>query len=232
MTKFFWGLFLFLTFIITLPASWWVFEKTDFAYPFLYDKIGIAQHIEKYAPRNSHNKNDFELTTKAERVELFHGIVQSIQKYGVGLENLVYKNKQQQKTLLLNNAEIIHLKDVANLLDKLKPLVLFLLILWVVILIILRFKRIKLPSAKQLLLSMVFIGLVFAGILLLGPEKIFNQLHVWIFPDNHQWFFYYEESLMSTMMKAPDLFAYIAALWGLMSIFFTAILVKIVKKVL
>jgi hypothetical protein len=41
----------------------------------------------------------------------------------------------------------------------------------------------------------------------LGAKKVFYQLHVWIFPEGHQWFFYYQESLMSTLMKAPDLFA-------------------------
>jgi len=35
-------------------------------------------------------------------------------------------------------------------------------------------------------------------------------LHVLIFPADHQWFFYYQDSLMSTLMKAPDLFAGIA----------------------
>jgi hypothetical protein len=31
-----------------------------------------------------------------------------------------------------------------------------------------------------------------------------------VFPEGHQWFFYYQDSLMSTLMKAPYLFGYIA----------------------
>jgi hypothetical protein len=47
-------------------------------------------------------------------------------------------------------------------------------------------------------------------VILLGPTKIFYLAHEVVFPDKHQWFFYYEESLMSTMMKAPALFGPIA----------------------
>jgi len=227
MRNLFWGLFLLLTFIITLPASWWALSKVDFTYSFLYDQIGISEHIATYAPRNNKNKKEFEFTTKAERVALFHGIVEAINNNGDGLVQLDYKDRQQQRIGLLTVAEIIHLRDVSNLLNKLKPLALGLLGVWLIIMIVLRFKRIKLPPAKQLLISTFIITLVVGGVLSFGPEKVFNQLHIWIFPDNHQWFFYYEESLMSTMMKAPDLFAYIAGIWVLLSMLFTSFILKI-----
>jgi len=50
-----------------------------------------------------------------------------------------------------------------------------------------------------------------SAVFIVGPKDVFYQMHIWVFPDNHQWFFYYQDSLMSTMMKAPDLFAGIAA---------------------
>lgn len=223
-----WGLFLLLTFVITLPASWWALSKVDFAYSFLYDQIGISEHIAIYAPRNNKNKNEFEFTPKAERVALFHGIVNAINNNGKGLVQLDYKNQKNQRIGLLTVAEIIHLRDVSNLLNKLKPLALGVLAVWLIIMIILRLKRIKLPPAKQLLVSTLIILIIFSVILVfIGAEKVFNQLHIWVFPNNHQWFFYYEESLMSTMMKAPDLFAYIAGLWTLLSIAFTGFILKI-----
>ena len=46
----------------------------------------------------------------------------------------------------------------------------------------------------------------------------FYALHEWIFPDNHQWFFYYQESLMTVLMKAPDLFGAISVLIALLAI--------------
>ncbi len=46
--------------------------------------------------------------------------------------------------------------------------------------------------------------------MLIGPTKVFYWGHEVVFPENNQWFFYYEDSLMSTMMKAPALFGPIA----------------------
>ncbi|MEE9325745.1 MAG: DUF1461 domain-containing protein [Cocleimonas sp.] len=230
MRRFYWSLFLLLSFIVTLPVSWWVLTKVDFFYPTLHDVINIDEHIKKYGPRNQMDRLDFEISDKQTRVELFHGIVEAIQNKGEGLEQLSYQNKQKQSVQLLTNAEIIHLQDVANLLDTLKSVVIGAVLLWLVLILFIFFRRLKTPSTKQLLLNSMLILLICSGILLLGPEKIFNQLHIWIFPDNHQWFFYYEDSLMSTMMKAPDLFGYIAAMWVLLSIGLTALLLQLCKK--
>lgn len=231
MHKIFWGFFLVITFVVTLPASWWLLAKVDFAYPILQEKIGITEHIAKFAPKNDQGKKDFELTTTAERSELFHGIVKGIQNQGDGLDRLFFFNANKELVYLFTQAEVIHLKDVAILLDKLKPVVLALLIGWLIMVAITLLRKVSLPSAKQWLLSALVIILLISGVLALGPEKVFNQLHVWVFPDDHQWFFYYEESLMSTMMKAPDLFAYIAAMWALLSVFFTVLLIKLLHVV-
>ncbi|MFB0999964.1 MAG: hypothetical protein QMC13_06995, partial [Colwellia sp.] len=70
-----------------------------------------------------------------------------------------------------------------------------------------RFKQPK-PLKKE-----QFIAVIIPGIVLLlmfsifGFTEIFYYLHTVVFPDDHQWFFYYQESLMSSLMKAPDLFA-------------------------
>ena len=229
MNKIFWTFFLLLTFVITLPASWWLLAKADFFYAPLHDTISIDSHIEKYAPKNNKNKMGFERTTKTERVALFHSIVDAIHNKGIGLQNLSYLNSKNQKVTLLTDAEVIHLKDVANLLENLNPAVLAAVILWVLLLFYLFIRRVQIPSTKQLLLYSSFLVLLSALVLLLGPEKVFNQLHVWIFPDNHQWFFYYEDSLMSILMKAPDLFAYIAGVWVIVSAVFTVFLFKAIR---
>ena len=232
MSKFYWGLFLVLTFVITLPISWWGLTKIDFAYTVLYEKMGIAQHISTYAPKNTHNKKDFKDTSKAERLALFHEVVEAIQNQGHGLDSLAYTNKDQHDKALFTKAEVIHLSDVANLLDRLKPMVIGAVMLWFVILISLFIKKISLPSSKQLILTSIVVLLLIGVVLAIGPEKVFNQLHVWVFPNNHQWFFYYEESIMSTMMKAPDLFAYIAGGWALFSFFISIVLLKLLSMTL
>ena len=228
----FWGYFLLLTFIITLPVSWWILASQNFAYSSLHDAIGIGEHIARYAPRNRFQKKDFELTSRAERTELFHGVVEAIQNHGEGLDRLFYIDAQKRLIPLFTEAEITHLQDVANLLDKLKPLVFAAFILWLISVFFIGWKKIQIPSLKQWLTITTVLVLLVTGLLLPGPEKIFNQLHIWVFPKNHQWFFYYEDSLMSTMMKAPDLFAYIAAMWALLSMVLTAILIGILKEAL
>ena len=231
MKKILWGLFLLLTFLVTLPASWWVLSKADFFYSPLYDNIGIAEHIAKYAPKNQLGRMDFEKTTKAERVELFHGIVEAINHQGNGLKKLFYKDANKQLQPLLTLAEVIHLQDVANLLDKLKPLIFGLILMWLAIISFLWIKKIPFPSAQEMTMSAFIVIALLGAVLFIGPEKVFNQLHIWVFPDNHQWFFYYEESLMSTMMKAPDLFAYIAGIWGIISLFLSVLLLWLLKPI-
>jgi len=231
MKKTFWVFFLLLSFSVTLPVSWWVLSKADFFYASLYDPIGIDSHIKTYAPKNLKNKKGFEVTSKQTRVELFHGIVESIHIKGEGLKQLSYQNQQNQKVILLTDVEVIHLQDVANLLEKLKPVAFSVMTLWIILLVVMFIRRVKIPSTKQLSLSTLLIIFIAAMVLSLGPEKVFNQLHIWVFPDNHQWFFYYEESLMSTMMKAPDLFGYIAAMWVLLSFILTVLLFTVMKLV-
>jgi len=230
MRKLFWGFYLLLTFLVTLPASWWVLYKVDFAYPVLYEQIGIAEHIERYAPKNLKNKQSFESTSKDERLTLFHQVVESIHNHGHGLDQLHYQDENAQAVTLFTPAEVTHLQDVANLLDKIKPVVTGVVVLWLIMGLAILLKKITLPSTKQWLGSALVLLLSTGAILALGPVTVFNQLHIWVFPHNNQWFFYYEESLMSTMMKAPDIFGFIAGIWGLLSVFFTAFLMVLFNK--
>jgi len=62
-------------------------------YSFLYDQIGISEHIATYAPRNNKNKKEFEFTTKAERVALFHGIVEAINNNGDGAYFMCFNSR-------------------------------------------------------------------------------------------------------------------------------------------
>jgi len=76
---------------------------------------------------------------------------------------------------------------------------------------LMRSRKVAIAKFKRHLLG--GIGTIFTLavlVVLIGPTKIFYVGHELIFPNNHQWFFYYEESLMSTMMKAPALFGPIA----------------------
>lgn len=213
-----WLAFLLLTLVVALSLSWLVLAKVDFAYPLLHDHAGLGKNIEQYAPRNL-TRPYFDLTTPAERARLFHEIVTAIHHRGHGLSELRYHDDQGRLiATLLTPAEVVHLQDVAHLLDKLKIMALLALPLWAGMFMTLVWLRQPLPSSRHLLLGLAGVGAVTAVILALGAERVFYQLHVWVFPAGHQWFFFYEESLMSTMMKAPDLFGYIAVMLAVLAL--------------
>lgn len=203
--------------LLCIWFSWHLLAQFDFLYPIWHDYAGIGQNIEQYGPLNQY-RDGFESTTDATRFELFHGIVNAIHNHGQGLAELAYPNAKGMVPLL-HSAEIVHLQDVANLIDQLNQAAIVIAGLWLLLTLLiwqqLRQTTANCPpmiSNKISLLNIAIGLLITTGLLLvIGTKTVFYQLHIWIFPDNHQWFFYYQESLMSTMMKAPDLFAWIAA---------------------
>lgn len=212
-------LWIWLTLILAFYLSWIALSQTHFLYSIWYDHGGIKENIEQYAPQNRFREG-FETTDDQTRKKLFAGIVSAIHQQGQGLESLHYVDAHTQKTkTLLHHAEVTHLKDVAHLIDWLKNLGWGLLLLWGVLTSYLLknrtvnqiIQRPLFPSRRSVIFN-IGIGLaaISAGLLIIGSQRVFYQLHIWIFPAEHQWFFYYQDSLMSTMMKAPDLFAYIA----------------------
>lgn len=194
-------------FVSCLSASWLINAQFHYGYSLWYDWLNLGAHIQQFGPENYH-KQGFEQLVASEHIRAFNEISNAVHQHGQGLADISY-SYQNQTVPLLTQAEIIHLQDVANLIDVLRiasaVVMLFAgILLW-------RLRRQSPPRWKaQLLLLLGFITLSTVLVLVVGAEKVFYQLHIWIFPEGHQWFFYYQESLMSTMMKAPDLFAGIA----------------------
>lgn len=195
-------------FFLSIWIGWHALAQVDFGYGVLHDKIGIDENIAKYGPKNRY-KPLFHKTTKAEREQAFHEIVNAIHQQGIGLKDISYPVNGRPVTLL-TEPEVIHLEDVAHLLDLLNKAALPLAAFWLIFtLFFIRTQSV--PTLRTSLMTLLFgIGATLLIIAIFGATEVFYQLHVWIFPENNQWFFYYEDSLMSTMMKAPDLFGYIA----------------------
>jgi hypothetical protein len=197
----------------SLFLAWRVLAVFDFMYPTIYNAIGIDTHIERYAPLNRY-RHGFEATTRDEHLRLFSEISAAIRDDGNGLGSIVYKDTDG-KTLgvLLRPPEITHLTDVSTLVALLEQAGRIAIIVVVVLLLVVRLLPIELPTPIRLSsLAAAFVLLLCLGIWIVGPVDVFYGLHRWVFPSGNQWFFFYEESLMSTLMKAPDLFGYIAVL--------------------
>lgn len=223
-------------FLFALSLAWGLMAKCDFFYSVWHDVGGIKEGIEKYGPTNRY-KQGFADTTRKQRLQVFHEITIAIHNNGEGLRDIYYQSPtsigEQQ---LLREPEVIHLQDVAKLLGVLMWLVLAVLILWPLMGYTYYRKFRCLPALNHQLFGLGGLLMLLAIILIaFGPEAVFNTLHIWVFPSDHAWFFYYQDSLMSTMMLAPVLFAWIAAAWVVISIaifvLLNVLLVKVVSRV-
>lgn len=200
--------------ILAFHITWYFLVAINFSYGFWHNHTSIATAIEKYASENRQGRPDFHKTSLQERERVFAAIVQSVRSSGAGLAAIEYQVGSEKRPLL-TDLEVLHLQDVANLID-LAPwaVVPAWLLLGAILLWHIKNKR-ALPSIRSQSLSLLVVSAAVGAVLIVvGPTKVFNQLHIWIFPPEHPWFFYYQDSLMSTMMHAPVLFGGIAAQWA------------------
>ncbi|MGB2739547.1 MAG: DUF1461 domain-containing protein [Cognaticolwellia sp.] len=233
-----WCIFAVALLVFSLGISWQVSKGANFLYGFWYQTLEINNVISRNVPRNTQNKRDFPIDNIDLHEKKFAEIVSSIHQHGNGLAEISYINHQAKSKKLLTTSEVQHLQDVANLLDTIATFWWGNLLFLVFVLsfycrkLELKSKHItnaeqqtsvknnqlntmsiqKMPSAKQKLAAlMVTIILIIVLLGLWGFTEVFYYLHTVVFPADHQWFFYYKDSLMASLMKAPDIFAAIAA---------------------
>jgi hypothetical protein len=213
---FFWPTFFTCQLIALALLSWHLLAQFHFAYPLGYQLLNLNTHIAEFAPQNRY-KDDFEFTMPEDHWCLFGEISDAVQASGHGLREISYRLKNGETTALMHDAEIIHLQDVANLIDVFYITGTICLLIWIALIFFARQQKLNLPAVKKVLLGFLTgFAAITALILIIGPTDVFYWLHVQVFPDGHQWFFYYQDSLMTTLMKAPDIFAFIAT--GLVSL--------------
>ncbi|MCP8898906.1 DUF1461 domain-containing protein [Gilvimarinus xylanilyticus] len=204
-------------------VAWHLLAQVDFAYPQAYQALDIGAHIETYGPQNRY-KDDFADTDKEQRLGLFHQINEAIHQDPDSLAEITYTTNTGKLVALLRPPEVVHLQDVAHLIDGVYAAGWSALLVLIATTLALRLQQAPLPHPRHVILT--FTGAIALGALVVfaaGPKKVFYLLHTWVFPPEHPWFFYYQDSLMTTLMKAPDLFGFIAvlllllwtAIWGI-----------------
>lgn len=197
---------------LSVYIAWLLLVACNFFYSTLHERTTIGDTIIRYAPHNRFGKGDFVATSLSERARLFAAIVDAIRHQGNGLDTIVYTTTSGVKPLLTQD-EIVHLLDVSYLVTALETAGVIVVLLSIVLMLVtLRRPQLRLLVTPQALLKFyALLFLISIGVMLFGARSVFYWLHEMLFPN--QWFFYYQESLMSTMMEAPKLFAYIALLW-------------------
>lgn len=199
--------------------AWQLLSAVDFSYPLLYDALAIDEHIARYAPQNRY-RDGFATTTEPERLALFAAMVGAINHGGDGLRQLAYTPTNRESAVpLLREPEIEHLTRVAGLIDALRIAGGAGAAALLAITVVLRRSRRRLAGWPLIAGGSTVLALAglfaFAGF---DPGGWFDRLHDWAFPPGHQWFFYYQESLMTTLLKAPDLFGPIGAALTLLTL--------------
>ncbi len=209
-----WALFALALAIASLFVAWRALAAVDFAYPVLYDALGLGATIERYGPDND-VRPGFHRTTRAERERIFAAIAEAIRNDGAGLAKLRYRAPDGRVLgLVLTEAEVQHLNDVATLVRRFERVGWAALGALVALTATAGVRRLRPPRARYFGAGAAVVVLGTATVVLaLGPTDVFYWLHERVFPPDHQWFFYYQESLMSMMMRAPDLFGAIAVVW-------------------
>lgn len=193
---------------LAVASAWWLSSRIDYGFPFWYQVLGIEQHIDQYAPQHP-RKRGFEQLPPEQHWRAFAQITAAVHDRGQRLEDIYYRGPDGVPVALLDSLETAHLQDVTVLLQRFSLVTLGLIPLW--LLLGLASTRLPPPGWRQRLPVVIGVPLLLALVLLIaGPTAVFYALHEWLFPPENPWFFYWEQSLMSTLMKAPVLFGGIA----------------------
>lgn len=209
-----------------LPASvwlaWLVLASVEFGYGYWYPALAIDEHIAEFAPENRFGRDEFVDTSEAERRRLFAEIAAFVdgRRGEDALERLSYRDPDGEPLgLLLRGQERAHLQDVRDLVAQWRP--------WGagaaagvgIVLATLLVLRQPLPRPRA---ALAFWGgtasLIGIAVVLHGLMPTYRLLHEWAFPAGAPWFFYYQDSLLTTLTKAPDLFLAIGAVWGMLTV--------------
>jgi hypothetical protein len=211
--------------LAALWLAWRCLAAVDFFYPVFYQALDIHGHIQEFGPQNRY-KSGFEHTTREERFRVFGAVVDAIHADGAGLAEITYHGPDGRPVDRMFRApEVGHLQDVAHLVSRIAP-VGWLAVAWVGLhLALIRLRRWRVPPLGRLLgASLLATAVATLAVLLAGPRRLFQWFHEVAFPPDHPWFFYYQDSLMSTFMKAPDLFGAIAVALVVLGLVFYALL--------
>lgn len=203
-----WFIALLAGFVAALFFSWNLLASQDYGYGWFYDLYGIEQHIDKFGPQNRYISG-LELTGREDHERMFAEIVHGIHHQGEGLAQIAFQ-RDGQSIVLMREPEVVHLQDVANLVDAFQLLGFGAVVVALLLTTVLVRSGNQPAWFQQLGILLGVIAGLTVVVVVIGPKAVFYQMHVWMFPPDHEWFFYYQDSLMTTLMKAPFIFGGIA----------------------
>lgn len=197
--------------IACVLLSWHFLSKVNFFFYHIYEYNNLQDHIDKYAPQNR-NRSNFEDTKKEERVRIFGEMVTAINNNGVGLNDIEYKVSSGEKIdSFLTGPEVKHLVDVSGLVSRANKIGIIIscsILVFYILCLIFKFKSGKSfwrPGGVFVsFINICTISLISAAaIFVIGSREAFHKFHELFFAGKSQWYFYYEDSLMTTLLPEP-----------------------------
>ncbi|MEX1080915.1 MAG: DUF1461 domain-containing protein [Halofilum sp. (in: g-proteobacteria)] len=194
-------------------AGWRLLAAGDFGYGAAYALLDINATIERYGPENA-QRPGFHTTGYPQRAYIFGEIAQAVRAEGEGLESIRYRLPSGREFPVLTAPEVQHLRDVAGLVGTFERVGTIAFALTIGLFALAGYRRWRMPSTRRFALALTAAATGGAlSVFVIGPVRTFYWLHERLFPPDHEWFFWYEESLMSMLMQAPNLFGFIAVAW-------------------
>lgn len=219
--------------------SWYAWSQNNFLFSQLYEYNQLEEHIQKYAPQNR-NRNDFETTTKDEQVRIFGEIVDSINNNGFGLEDIVYRTDSGEIIdKFLTKDEVDHLNDVSGLIKNANKANIYLMAILAALILFCWIYKVRKAKYfwKPISVFAAFFNMIViiavgcSAVFAIGPQNVFYILHEWFFANKAQWHFYFQDSLMTTLLPEP-IFGSIAVLLVTTAFLFWIILSNLIIRVL
>lgn len=216
--------------LVALGMSWWLHAEFNYGYAIWYDWLDLHAQIAEFGPQNRYILG-FDTITPSAQQAAFNAIAHAIHNSGLGLTEIRFTDAYGATKALLREPEVVHLQDVAALIDWLREALYWIAGFTLAGLWLLRHRIGEIQWRWQGGILLALLAALVMLLALAGFETVFYQLHHWIFPIDHEWFFFYQDSLMSTMMKAPDLFAGIGASMALLGLMNFGLMVLLLRQV-
>jgi len=189
--------------------------------------MDLQGNVLEYAPKNTNGKEDFVYVSGPIQQKMFIQMLKAIEHDGEGLSEIVYPSGYSSTKRFLTSEELAHLQDVSGVISLLKSFWKLMLVMLLLAVGLMFYGSYPPLYLSTILWSISLLsGALYIVAKVFGLVNIFYGVHKLIFPAGHKWFFYYEESLMSTLLRAPDSFLVFGIILG----FFTLVSFVIIYK--
>ena len=163
-----WSVWALLMLLSSLWLALYLHQFIDYGFGAWYQLLDIYQHIQTFAPQNYY-KSGFAQLSDQDYSDLFGQISWAINHGGETLASISYTVKGET-ILLLRPPEVVHLQDVAQLIERVNRLGIVMVVASSALTIFLLYRRIPLSWWAVCGQLLCVIAVVTAALFIIGPK--------------------------------------------------------------